>query len=147
MKTMTDLNQISELYSGLTTKDSECPAYGESYFDRKSLLESKRRRWTITHGAISDARCYLGDREVQVAVERAQLTEAQRQVLEEHAIGRTLNEMGQQRGHSKQSVFSLLRRALNKLRRSFCKSPIYGLTQVYIEEVCRPSGYRIRKNR
>lgn len=147
MKPKTELDQLSELYCSTATQNSEYPSYSEAYFERKSILESKRRRWTVAHDAVSDARCYLGDREVQVAVEQAQLTAAQRQVLHEHAIGRTLEEMGAERGHSRQSAFSLLRRAINKLRRSLFRSSVHGLTQVYIEQVCRPSRGQMRKNR
>lgn len=139
------LSSLADALLSTVERDRNAPHYGESVFARKMRLAQRRDR--TVRPTQGPSQCpYLLRVECLEVFQAAQLTDAQSEVLLLRLEGRTWEEIGQLRGHTKQGAQRIFTQASRKLRRAWVEYPYRGLPRVYEDEVkrrCR-SGYRSR---
>jgi DNA-binding NarL/FixJ family response regulator len=88
---------------------------------------------------------YLLRAEWSLVADAAHLTANQQSVFEKRLSGWTFEEIGRQRGHSKQAAQNIFRQALKKLVRAWFADPLHGLADVYRQETLRGLKSRPRR--
>ncbi|MCS6829351.1 MAG: sigma factor-like helix-turn-helix DNA-binding protein [Armatimonadota bacterium] len=137
---------LSDLLLKLAGRDECYPAYPESRNAQREQVDALRASQLacLHHNLQVDAVNFLRRREIALMLENASLTPRQREVVELFLHGYTFEEIGQQWGISKQAAHKLFLRACEAIRRSWMRSPLYGLTLTYHESTLRHYARRTR---
>lgn len=132
-----DLSEEADRLLAGTSRDSEMPAYRERDFVRRTRLAQKRsKRHEQLHGVTAEERDQITSKLLCEILDRAGLSEAQREVVELRRQGMGWSEIGQKRGHSKQAAKQNFERAWPKVLQAATEFTAYqDLSQVYAAEV------------
>jgi len=139
-----ELNWLTEEIVKRIERDPDAPHYCEATFRRK-LLTSHQRDLCLQISSHPPEIEYLLRSQWGAVADHANLTSNQQSVFEMRLSGWTFEEIGRQRGHSKQASQNIFRQALKKLVRTWMADPISGLADVYRQETMR--GLRPRPRR
>lgn len=127
---------VAEALLALCDKDDRAPFYSERAMRRKEDLASRRDplHAQLALGRPSDS---ILSGECRDVVRSASLTERQMEIINLRLDGYTFEEIGRQRGCTKQGAQHVFVQALKKLDRAFDVYPYRGLSEIYRFEVRR----------
>ncbi|HRJ26596.1 MAG TPA: hypothetical protein PLO61_03680 [Fimbriimonadaceae bacterium] len=128
-----DLDREADRLLATIERDRSEPHYTDHYFQRK-IREGEKRDKRLGFCVPLREDQLLWRREWRVILRRADLTAAQREVVELRALGWTLESIGERRSCTKQGILNIWNQAVKKIRRALDVYPYRGLAEVYRAE-------------
>ena len=136
-----DFSFVADALLALCGDSQGAPFFLEDSYSVK-VKNDRRRDWFLELANIRRPSDVLFQEECRAIVRKADLTENQAEVLDLRLNGLSFEQIGRQRGKTRQAVMNIFLQAIKKIGRVMRVYPYAGLSDVYRYEVRRGSKNR-----